>query len=208
MNQDTNRGLLITLDGPGGAGKSTLARAITTQLNRTGIPAEHTTQPSPGPIGALARAGTHQFHGYALACLVAADRYHHLDTYIRPVLAAGTTIVCDRYTPSSLVFQALDGVDPSFITHLNRHADRPDLAVFLTCRAGELRRRLTARGSHGRFEDDPDITAKEISRYRSVSALYAAQGVRVLELDSTTTPIDSLASQVVTAALPLTSPPS
>lgn len=101
MNQDISRGLLITLDGPGGAGKSTLAHTVATQLNRAGISAQHTAQPSPGPIGSLARAGTHQFHGHTLACLVAADRYHHLDTYIRPALAAGTTIVCDRYTPSS-----------------------------------------------------------------------------------------------------------
>lgn len=208
MNQTTKRGLLITLDGPGGAGKSTLAHAITTQLLQAGIPAEPTSQPSPGPIGTLARAGTHQFRGHALACLVTADRYHHLDTLIRPALAAGTTIVCDRYTPSSLVFQALDGVEQSFITHLNRHAQPPDLAVFLTCRAIELRRRLTVRGSHGRFEDDPDITTKEIASYHAISALCAAQGVRVLQLDSTNTCTESLASQVVTAVLPLTSAPS
>ncbi|TDD62952.1 dTMP kinase, partial [Actinomadura rubrisoli] len=162
-------------------------------------------QPSPGPIGALARAGTHQFHGYALACLVAADRYHHLDAVIRPALAAGTTIVCDRYTASSLVFQTIDGVEQTFITHLNRHADRPDLAIFLTCRGVELRRRLKARGSHGRFEDDPDITTKEIARYHDVSALYAAQGVRILELDSTITGPELLASHVVSIVLPLTS---
>ncbi|TYK53059.1 dTMP kinase [Actinomadura decatromicini] len=208
MNPNTTRGLLITLDGPGGAGKSTLAHAITTQLARAGIPAEHTTQPSPGPIGALARRGTHQFHGYTLACLVAADRYHHLDTLIRPALAAGTTIVCDRYTASSLVFQALDGVEQSFITHLNQHADPPDLAVFLTCHDTELRRRLTVRGSHGRFEDDPDITAKETLNYHAVSALYAARGIRVLELDSTTSTPQSLASRVVAVALALTSAPS
>lgn len=203
-----NRGLLISLDGPGGSGKSTLARAVTTKLASAGVPAENTTQPSPGPIGALARVSTHMFHGYALACLVAADRYHHLDTVIRPALAAGTTIVCDRYTPSSLVFQALDGVEQAFITHLNQHADQPDLAVFLYCRTTELCRRLAVRGSHGRFEDDPDISTKEIARYRAVSALYAGQGVPVLELDSTTTCTESLANQVLNAALPLTSAPS
>ncbi|MDA8368949.1 MAG: dTMP kinase [Nocardiopsaceae bacterium] len=202
-----NRGLLITLDGPGGSGKSTLARAITTRLLQAGIPAEHTAQPSPGPIGALARAGTYHFHGYALACLVAADRYHHLDTFIRPALAAGTTVICDRYTPSSLVFQALDGVEQSFITHLNSRAEPPDLAVFLTCDEAELRRRLAARGSHGRFEDDPAISAEETTRYRAVSALYARQGVPLLKLDATTTSTDSLAHQVVAAASALPSAP-
>lgn len=203
-----NRGLLITLDGPGGSGKSTLARAVTARLLRAGIPAEHTAQPSPGPIGVLARSGTHDFHGYALACLVAADRYHHLDTFIRPALAAGITIVCDRYTPSSLVFQALDGVEATFITHLNSHAEHPDLAVFLTCDEKELRRRLAARGSHGRFEDDPRISAEEITRYRAVSSYYAHQGVRIVELDATATSTDSLAHQVTTAVSALASAPS
>lgn len=203
-----SRGLLISLDGPGGAGKSTLAHSIVARLIESGLPAQATTQPSPGPIGALARAGTHRFHGHALACLVAADRYHHLDTYIRPALTAGITIVCDRYTPSSLVFQALDGVETAFITHLNSHAERPDLAVFLTCDEEELRRRLAGRGSHGRFEDDPRISAEEITRYRAVSSRYAHQGVRVLELDSTSTSTDSLAHQVATAVSALTSAPS
>ncbi|WP_329520056.1 dTMP kinase [Spirillospora sp. NBC_01491] len=202
------RGLLVTLDGPGGAGKTTLARRAAALLDRAGVPADLTTQPSPGPIGALARAGTHQFHGHALACLVAADRYHHLDTHIRPALAAGTTVICDRYIASSLVFQALDGVDQQFVTQLNRHADSPDLAVFLTCGQAELLRRLSVRGSHGRFEDDPGNSAKEIVRYRAVSAAFASQGISVLELDSTTSDIDSLASRIVTAVRALPSAPT
>lgn len=202
-----SRGLLISLDGPGGAGKTTLARLIVAGLAAAAIPAAATTQPSGGPIGALARARTHEFHGHALACLVAADRYHHLDTYIRPALTAGTTIVCDRYTPSSLVFQVLDGVEPEFIEQLNRRTDPPDLAVFLTCQASELRRRLTVRGSHGRFEDDPGISTKEIVRYQAVSAAYAARGVPIVELDSTNSAPQSLAPQVVAAVETLLSAP-
>jgi dTMP kinase len=71
----------------------------------------HTTsEPSHGPLGTLARHGTDTYSGYVLACLVAADRYHHLATDIRPNLAAGRIVVCDRYVPSSYVLQLMDGV--------------------------------------------------------------------------------------------------
>ncbi|MQY03589.1 dTMP kinase [Actinomadura macrotermitis] len=198
------RGLLVSLDGPGGAGKTTLAAAITARLHRDGIAATHTTQPSHGPIGQLARAGTHQYRGLTLACLVAADRYHHLDTQIRPALAAGHIVICDRYTPSSHVLQVLDGVDPAFVALLNQHADPPDLAVILTCDPGELTRRLTARGSHGRFEDDPGLPALEATAYRRVIDRLTCPA---LVLDSTDSDTRSLTTQVVNAIKALPSAP-
>ena len=48
----------------------------------------------------------------ALACLVAGDRHHHLATEIRPPSCqAGAIVISDRYLPSSLVLQRMDGVD-------------------------------------------------------------------------------------------------
>ncbi len=61
----------------------------------------------------------------------AADRYHHLDTEIRPRLKAGQTVISDRYIPSGLVMQRFDGVDPAFLWAPNAEADRPDLCVIL-----------------------------------------------------------------------------
>jgi len=43
--------------------------------------------------------------GATLACLFAADRYHHLDTEIRPHRDAGRIVLCDRYLASGLVVQ-------------------------------------------------------------------------------------------------------
>ena len=55
----------------------------------------------------------------ALACLVAGDRHHHLATEILPALHAGKVVICDRYLPSSLVLQAIDGIEPDTIWCLN-----------------------------------------------------------------------------------------
>ncbi|GAA2407491.1 hypothetical protein GCM10010191_14780 [Actinomadura vinacea] len=193
----SGRGLLVSIDGPGGAGKSTLARLAADQLTAAGIQTLATAEPSTGPIGVLARGHTHELGGLALACLVAADRYHHLDTQVRPALATGTVVICDRYTPSSHVLQALDGVDPDFIQLLNRHADLPDLAVLLTCNLDTLHQRLSDRGSHGRFEDTPGISHAETARYQHVADQLTASGIQVLGLDSTIEPPELLAARLV-----------
>lgn len=199
-------GYLVTIDGPGGAGKSTLTRLVVDRLAQVGLPALATTEPSKGPAGRLARHHTAAFRGYALACLVTADRYHHLETEIQPALDAGTVVICDRYIPSSHVLQVLDGVDPDFVTQINAHATPPDLAVILTCGEAELRRRLTARGSHGRFEDDPRITLAETRLYRDVADMLTRDGIRVLLLDSAEHDADFLARQVVMSIQTLWSP--
>lgn len=99
----------------------------------------------------MARDGTHAFHGLTLACLVAADRYHHLATEIRPALAAGYMVICDRYLPSSLVLQRLDGVPTECVWSLHVHADRPDLTVILAGDPQLCQRRAARRGTYSRF---------------------------------------------------------
>lgn len=202
-----SRGQFVTLDGPGGAGKSTLLRHLTTQLHTAGIATHATTEPSAGPAGRLARTSTTIFHSHALACLVAADRYHHLQTEINPALEAGKVVICDRYVPSSYALQVLDGVEEDFVTAINAHTLRPDLAVILTCDPDELQRRLTTRGSHGRFENDPAISHAEVERYQHIAPMLARDGTRTIVLDSTHHHADFLARQLTIAIQALRSLP-
>lgn len=173
-----NQGLFVAFDGPGGAGKSTTVAALGQRLAVAGLPVLVTTQPSRTAIGQLARANTRLYSGLTLACLVAADRYHHLQSQVRPALAEGRLVLCDRYTASSLVLQAgLDEVPESFVRELNRFAEPPDLQVILTASAATLRERLSARGSHGRFEDDPTTTVREVALYDRVAAHLSQESV-------------------------------
>lgn len=126
------RGSFITVDGPGGAGKTTLVECLHHWLDERGYPVQVTTESSHSVLGELACHRTDAYTGHALACLVAADRYHHLATEIRPALADGKIVLCDRYVASSDVPQRLDGVPSSFIQALNADADQPDLAIILT----------------------------------------------------------------------------
>jgi dTMP kinase len=60
-----------------------------TELARSGLPVAATREPSDSALGKLARHGTDDYQGLVLACLVAADRYHHLEHDIRPAVHAG-----------------------------------------------------------------------------------------------------------------------
>ncbi len=125
------RGKFVSVDGPSGAGKSTIVRHLAQLLVAAGEEVHVTAEPSGGPIGSLCRELTETVTGHALACLYAADRYHHVETEIRPHREAGRIVLSDRYIPSGLVMQRFDDVDLAFLWQLNAEADRPDLAVIL-----------------------------------------------------------------------------
>lgn len=176
-------GIFISLDGPGGAGKSTLVSLIAERLIANGGPALATRQPSDSPLGVLARHRTDTYGSHALACLVAADRYHHLATVIRPALESGQSVVCDRYVPSSYVLQQRDGVPLTFIRALNAEADRPHLAVLLTADPDLLERRLRVRGGHSRFEHDGSSHA-EARLYAELADVLQEDGFPPLVIDT------------------------
>jgi dTMP kinase len=177
-------GVFVTLDGPGGAGKSTLAGLVADRLAALGVPVVATREPSLSLIGALARDHADTIHGAALACLVAADRYHHLAEQIRPALAEGKTVICDRYVPSSYVLQTLDGVPLDFVRRLNDLADRPHLAFLITAAPHMLERRLASRGAHSRFEHEGS-SSPEARLYDDLAALVLpADGFTMHRMDT------------------------
>ncbi|MGH3475379.1 MAG: dTMP kinase [Pseudonocardiaceae bacterium] len=190
-------GTLITLDGPGGVGKSTAARLVVDTLDAAGLPVHGTTQPSRAPLGELARHGTETYHGMALACLCAADRHHQLEVEIEPALREGTVVVCDRYVASSLVLQGLDGLSFDTVWQLNHGVYRPDLAIILNADPDVIDGRLRGRGGHSRFERAEDNSDMESGLYVRAVVDLQAKGWPVTTLDCTTEGPDAIAARIV-----------
>lgn len=161
----TGPGRFITFEGGEGAGKSTQVRRLLERLQGLGIDAVVTREPG-GSTGAeimrhLILSGAAKPLGpLAEAALFAAARADHLDATIRPALARGAWVVCDRFADSTRVYQGtLGDVDPGLIAALEAVTvgdTRPDLTLILDLPAEVGLARAAARsGSNAdRFESE------------------------------------------------------
>lgn len=165
-------GMLIALDGPNGVGKSTLItnlqNALLTQYSKVLI----TKEPSSAPIGEFTRSIAEHIGGNSLACLVAADRYNHLENEVIPHLKEGYIVLMDRYILSSLILQQMDAVDVNFILNINDKIIRPDLQFAITANTNIIQNRLCERTTLTRFEKG-NRTEDELN--------FLLKGVKVLE---------------------------
>ncbi|HUZ24516.1 MAG TPA: dTMP kinase [Streptosporangiaceae bacterium] len=192
----STRGLFVSLDGPGGTGKTTTAALVRDRLNARGLQVHLTAEPSPAPLGQLIRTSTDTYHGMALACLVAGDRHHHLAAEICPRVEAGAIVLSDRYLPASLVLQRMDGLDWDTIWQLNTPVVVPDLAVIPNADPQILVSRLAARGAHSRFERLAEGPATESRLYHDTAARLASVGWPVCPIDTTASAPDEVAAIV------------
>ncbi len=146
------RGFFITIEGTDCAGKSTQARLLAASLAAAGRPTLLTREPGGSPgAEALRRAllaTIAPLDPLAEALVHFAARADHASHTLRPALAAGFTIVCDRFFDSTMAYQGYgQGADRNAIATLIRLLDlTPDLTFILDLPAAEEQRRQTARG--------------------------------------------------------------
>lgn len=158
--------LFVTIDGPSGVGKTTVAELLREQLLSEGRAVTNTTTPSSSVIGQLARHGTNNIRGTALSCLVAADRYHHQSSVVEPALLRGEIVLCDRFVPSSLVLDVIDGVEREYAYGLYSRIAIPDLAIVLMGDPALCSTRAASRGIYSRFHSlDINERAREREEY-------------------------------------------
>lgn len=104
-------GRLIVVEGAEGSGKTTQAGLLAARLTAAGRSVVSTFEPGATPLGASIRGlvldGAGPVDPMAEALLMAADRAAHVAAVIRPALARGDWVVCDRFVPSSLVYQGI-----------------------------------------------------------------------------------------------------
>jgi dTMP kinase len=146
------RGRLITVEGVEGAGKSTQIETLRAWLAARGVPILVTAEPDGTPLGARLRrllAEVDRVTPVTEAILFAASRAEHVERVVRPALAAGQVVLCDRYVDSTVAYQGYGrGVALETIAQLNQFATgglMPDLTLVLDLDVGEGLRRVRAR---------------------------------------------------------------
>jgi dTMP kinase len=159
-----NRGRFITLEGIEGAGKTTVARYIFEWLQARGQRALLTREPGGTPLAERVRELVLKPDGEAIPpdaemLLMFAARSLHLANLIRPALARGEWVICDRFTDATRAYQGGGrGLDPTAIESLAQlvHADlQPDLTLLLDLPvATGMARARARRGQTDRFEQE------------------------------------------------------
>ena len=171
--------MFLVFEGGEGAGKTTAMAAVAARLgNRALVTREPGGTPEGLALRALLLAGdAPDWDPMAELLLMVAARVQHVTRVIRPALAAGRVVLCDRFVGSTLAYQGAGrGLDQAFILDLHRVAVGllPDLTILLDVdpRVGLLRsgRRLVASGQdEGRFE------GLDLSFHERVRASFLAQ---------------------------------
>lgn len=193
-------GMLVTIDGPNGSGKTSLTEAVSEQLRQRGASVHRTHQPSDTALGTFAREAEADLRGRGLACLVAADRHQQVDGEIEHHLGAGKIVLCDRYIESSLVLQRIDGVAAEFIVAINAGIARPDLRIQLRAEPATIEERLASRpvDPARRFERTAG-GKRELELYEEADRLLAHRyGLSAHVYDTTYTDADELGARVAT----------
>jgi dTMP kinase len=153
----------ITLEGIEGAGKSTVAKFVLAYLARHQIPGRLTREPGGTPLAERIRQlvlerGAEPLSPVTETLLMFAARDLHLQHVIRPALARGEWVVCDRFTDATRAYQGSGrGVDPELIEGLAAAVHgglEPDctLLLDLPVTVGLARARGRATGEADRFE--------------------------------------------------------
>lgn len=157
------RGVFITFEGPEGSGKTTQLRLLAPWLAEQGYPVLTTREPGGTPIGEAIRTVLHdpahrEMHPRAEILLYSASRAQHVAQLIRPALAEGRVVLCDRYYDSTYAYQGYGrGLDLATLRAITTFATDhlvPDLTVFLDVPSELGLQRRRASGPLNRLDQE------------------------------------------------------
>jgi dTMP kinase len=203
MTARLSQGLFITFEGGEGAGKSTQIRRLHARLQARSIKTQVTREPGGTPGAELIRAlildGTRPaLDALTETLLFYAARANHLAEFIRPALARGDVVLCDRFSDSTRVYQGVLGAVPSAVVEqleaLVVAETKPDWTIILDIPPETgLARASQRRGSHqaDRFESETlefhkklrqgflDLAERDPDRIVVVSALGDEEQIEI-----------------------------
>ncbi|MBC7980943.1 MAG: dTMP kinase [Armatimonadetes bacterium] len=188
--------MFIVLEGIDGTGKSTQARRLADHFLARGRTVVLSREPTDGPWGTLLRdsASTGRLTPEEELETFLKDRRQHVTEKIAPALAAGHTVILDRYYFSTMAYQGARGFDPQEIRRQNEaFAPVPDLLLILDLDVDTALQRIGTRGdSANQFEQRGNL-----ARCREIFLSLASEPFA--KVISTATTPDEVTQQILAA---------
>ncbi len=188
-------GKFITFEGGDGSGKTTQLSRTVDWLKSQGEDVLQTFEPGDTALGKEIRrlllSGEHTPVPAAELLLFLADRAQHVEKVIKPALAAGKWVVCDRYTDSTLAYQlagrALEGTQT--LRDMLRWAEcglSPDVTIWLDLPVADAALRMQARESRGEVANrlDEEKTSFHQAVYQAFDSIQQDNPQRVKRIDA------------------------
>jgi len=178
--------MFITFEGPEGAGKSTQITLLTDYLKAHGHRVYSTREPGGTSIGDQIRAVLHDVNNTAMDAvaeilLYSASRAQLVAEVIKPLLAEGAMVLCDRYADSTFAYQGYGrGLDMSMLQSITKFATQslvPDLTVYLDLQVkdGLHRKQIANDAGEGELNRMDQQTLDFYHRVRDGYLALAAQ---------------------------------
>jgi len=195
------RGAFITLEGGEGVGKTTNLAFVSDTLRADGRDVLTTREPGGTPLGERIRSwileGDHgRLSAEVEALLMFAARAQHLEQVIRPALAAGRWVVCDRFTDATFAYQGGGrGASPTLLQSLREEIHQglePDLTLLLDAPLDVGAGRIAARvPDHFEREQRPFF-----ERVRSMYLQLAAEDPDRIRVIDAAQPLSAVQEQL------------
>ncbi|MCC7257444.1 MAG: dTMP kinase [Gammaproteobacteria bacterium] len=188
--QAGTRGRFVTLEGIEGVGKSTHLEFVAGTLRAAGLAVVVTREPGGVPLAERIREillapGEIALPPMSELLLMFAARAAHVAELIAPSLAAGTWVVCDRFTDASYAYQGAGrGLPEPVIAQLEaavQNGLHPDLTLLLDADWEATRLRRAKRGASDRFEREDAAFFGRVRAGYLARALAEPQRIRVID---------------------------
>lgn len=185
-------GYFISMEGGDGSGKSTQMERMRAYLAGRGVNTLFTREPGGTPVAEKIRELILDPENAALTAraemlLYAASRAQHLEEKILPALAAGITVVTDRFTDSSIAYQGYGRGLGGIVAEANRIATggrEPDLTIFLDIAPERGMMRKKREGNHILDRMEREKAAFHERVYQGYLALAAEKGGRICVINA------------------------
>lgn len=192
------RAMFITLEGGEGAGKTTSIAFVRAFLEQAGKKVLVTREPGGTPLGEKIRSllleGREDMHADSELLLMFAARAEHLARVVKPALAAGTYVVCDRFTDATFAYQGGGrGVPATRIAALEEWVQqglRPDLTLLLDIPVDQGLQRAGQRSAPDRFEREAHEFFERVRQSYLAIAAREPQRVKIIDASKDITQVE------------------